>query len=115
VSRCVLVKLITNRLVPPAVMVEGVKLLLTSGRLKVIVSISAAVHVPVVQSAFVLETPLGTDIVAVLTTWVCASTEPSNPKSKPRVTRMPHSNPFALSFKSIIGRRLNTFLLMQFK
>jgi hypothetical protein len=115
VSRCVLVKLITNRLVPPAVIIEGVKVLLINGRLGVIVSMSAAVQVPVVHSAFVFETPLGTDIVAVLTTCVCAFAASSKPNSKQKTARMPHSNPFALSFKSITGRRLNTFFLMRFK
>lgn len=51
-------------------MVVGVKDFETVGRLGVMVSRSAAVQVPELQATFVLLTPEGTEIVAVLTTWV---------------------------------------------
>ena len=72
VNAWVLVKVITSSVVPFELMLAGVKLLLTVGRLGVIVSVSAAVQVPVVQPAPVFVTPDGTEIVAVLVTWVWA-------------------------------------------
>jgi hypothetical protein len=68
---CVLVKVITRSVVPPALMVEGANNLPMVGRLGVTVSMSEAVHVPELQAMLVLLTPEGTEIVAVLTTWVC--------------------------------------------
>jgi hypothetical protein len=65
-------KVITNNVVPPALIVAGAKDFETVGRLGAIVSKSATVQVPEVQSTLVLLTPEGTEIVAVLTTWVCA-------------------------------------------
>jgi hypothetical protein len=59
---------ITNKDVPPALIVEGVKDLETLGLLGVTESGSKTVHVPEVQPAPVLLTPEGTEIVAVLTT-----------------------------------------------
>jgi hypothetical protein len=53
-------------------MVEGVNDLVSVGRLAVIVSLSAAVQVPVPQPAPVLVTPDGTDMNAVLVTCVWA-------------------------------------------
>jgi hypothetical protein len=58
----------TSRVVPPALMVEGVNALETVGRLGEIVSLSAAVHVPEPHPAPVLVTPEGTEIVTVLVT-----------------------------------------------
>lgn len=87
-SLCVLVKVMTSKDVPPAVIVEGLKVLDTKGALAVIVSISATVQVPVAQPAPVLETPTGTEIEAVLVTWVCADanwgthTASKNPSTK---------------------------------
>ena len=65
-----LVKEITNNEVPPAVIVEGVKVLLTVGRLGVILSPSATVQVPAThnEDGLVFDTPDGTEIVAVLVT-----------------------------------------------
>ena len=70
VSACELVKVITKSVVPPALMVEGVKALDMVGRLGVIASISAAVHVPVLHPTPlpVFVTPTGTEIAAVLVT-----------------------------------------------
>ena len=58
----------TSNVVPPALIVDGVKSFETVGRLGVTGSESAAVQVPDVQSALVLLTPDGTEMVAVLTT-----------------------------------------------
>ena len=66
------VNVITNKEVPPAVMVDGVNVLPTTGRLGATVSPSATVQVPDVHTGFVFETPVGTEIVAVLVTCVCA-------------------------------------------
>lgn len=76
VSAWVLVKVMTNNVVPLELMVDGVKLLATVGRLGVIVSTSATVQVPDAQPAPVLVTPDGTEIVAVFVTWVCANADP---------------------------------------
>lgn len=64
-----LVNVITNKVVPPAAIVEGVNVLLTVGKLGVILSMSATVQVPEAQAGLVLVTPDGTEIVAVLVTW----------------------------------------------
>lgn len=69
-SWCVLVKVITNNVVPAALIVEGAKVLLTLGRLGVMLSLSATVHVPDVQAGLVLVTPEGTEMIAVLVTCV---------------------------------------------
>lgn len=58
----------TSNVVPPALIVDGAKSFEIVGRLGVIESKSAAVQVPDVQSALVLLTPDGTEMVAVLTT-----------------------------------------------
>lgn len=72
VKACVLVNVMTNSVVPPALIVEGVKDLEMIGRLGVIGSESAAVHVPVEQLSPepVFVTPAGTDIDAVFVTCV---------------------------------------------
>lgn len=67
-----LVNVITNRVVPPAMMVDGVNVFAMVGRLGVIASESATVQVPEAQPKPVLVTPDGTEIVAVLVTWVWA-------------------------------------------
>lgn len=71
-SLWVLVNVITSKEVPLAKMVAGVKDLATSGALTEMVSMSATVQVPEAQPAPVLDTPVGTEIEAVLVTWVCA-------------------------------------------
>jgi hypothetical protein len=53
-------------------MVAGVNDFATRGALAVIASISATVQVPEAHPAPVLDTPVGTEIEAVLVTWVCA-------------------------------------------
>ena len=70
VSACVFVNVTTNKVVPPALIVDGVKDFEMAGGLNVIVSTSAAVHVPVEQLGPepVFVTPAGTDIKAVLVT-----------------------------------------------
>ncbi|TAG24209.1 MAG: hypothetical protein EAZ37_16845, partial [Burkholderiales bacterium] len=65
-SWCVLVNVITKRVVPPALIVLGVNDLEIVGRLGVMGSESAAVHVPPVQPAPVFVTPEGTEMKAVL-------------------------------------------------
>ena len=78
VSAWVLVKVITNKLVPPAEMVEGVKVLATCGGLTVTVSTSLTEQtmgeVPVTQPAetLVFTKPAGGVMDAVLVIWVCA-------------------------------------------
>ena len=66
--------MITNRVVPPAMMVDGVNVFAMVGRLGVTASESATVQVPEAQPkpVPVLVTPDGTEIVAVLVTWVWA-------------------------------------------
>lgn len=64
---------ITNKDVPPALIVLGEKALATSGRLGETVSMSATVQVPATQvsAAFVFDKPTGTEIEAVLVICVC--------------------------------------------
>jgi hypothetical protein len=64
----VLVNVITNNVVPPALMVDGVNDLETVGRLGVTASGSTAVQVPDPHPAPVLVTPDGTEMIAVLVT-----------------------------------------------
>jgi hypothetical protein len=73
-SLCVLVKVMTNNEVPPAVMVDGLKVLETEGKLALIVSLSTALQVPAMQvvAVLVLVTVAGAVMVAVLVIWVCA-------------------------------------------
>lgn len=68
------VNVMTKRVVPPALIVDGVKDLEIIGRLGVTTSTSAAVHVPVEQlrPEPVLVTPAGTEMNAVFVTWVWA-------------------------------------------
>lgn len=110
VSWCVLVNVITNRLVPPAEIVDGVKVLPTVGRLGVMVSVSAAVHVPEAHPAPVFVTPEGTDIAAVLVTCVCASAPLWIKNRQPQATRKRFSNPEALLRFSSEQRRLDALL-----
>lgn len=65
-----LVNVITNNVVPPALIVVGAKVLEMVGWLGVMGSLSAAVQVPEPHPAPVLVTPEGTEIVTVLVTWV---------------------------------------------
>jgi hypothetical protein len=71
---CVLVKVITNKEVPPALIALGVKLLATCGKLAATVSGSIAVHTPAKQvvAVLVLVTVGGAEIEAVLVICVCA-------------------------------------------
>lgn len=98
VSAWVLVNVITSRVVPFELMLEGLKLLPTVGRLGVTVSTSATVQVPDPQPAPVFVTPEGTEIVAVLVTCVCAnagagaSCSARNSKAN-RPTKRPPANP----------------------
>jgi hypothetical protein len=73
-SLWVLVNVITNNEVPPAVMVVGLKVLETVGRLAVMVSLSGALQVPAMQlvAVLVLVTVAGAEMDAVLVIWVCA-------------------------------------------
>lgn len=64
------VKVMTKRLVPPALMVGNVNDLETNGLLALTGSTSTAVHVPDAQFRPVLVTPAGTEINAVLVTCV---------------------------------------------
>lgn len=76
VSWCWLVKVITSKDVPPALMADGEKVLATVGGLSVTVSTSEAEHttgdVAVLQPGeeLVLTTPDGGVIETVLVTWV---------------------------------------------
>jgi hypothetical protein len=65
---CVLVKVITSKEVPPALIALGAKLLATCGKLAVTVSRSLAVHVPARQvvAVLVFVTVGGAEIDAVL-------------------------------------------------
>lgn len=73
-SLWVLVKVITSNEVPPALMVLGLKVLETVGKLAVIVSLSGALQVPAMQlvAVLVLVTVAGAVMEAVLVIWVCA-------------------------------------------
>ena len=61
-----------SKAVPPTLMVVGEKVLEIVGRDGETISISAAVHEPAEQEGFVLVTPTGGEITAVLVTCVCA-------------------------------------------
>jgi hypothetical protein len=115
VNACVLVKVITKSVVPPALMVDGVNDLATAGWLGVMVSVSAAVHVPVPQPAPVLVTPDGTEIDAVLVTCVCAKLGKCNVNSKRKSHRPPQSAPVDRNPNTEDIRRLSTFFLLFFK
>jgi hypothetical protein len=73
-SLLVLVNVITSNEVPPALMVVGLKVLETVGRLAMIVSLSIALQVPATQAVavLVLVTVAGAEMEAVLVIWVCA-------------------------------------------
>lgn len=90
VSLWVLVKVMTSKVVPPALMVLGLNVLATVGKLAVTVSLSAAVHVPATQpgAVLVLVTFNGGVIEAVLVIWVCAkaSCGVANPADKPNTS-----------------------------
>lgn len=104
--------MITKRVVPPALMLEGAKVLETVGRLGVMLSPSAAVHVPVLQPEPVFVTPDGTEIVAVLVTCDCAKLELAVATKNSRAHRTPKSIPAALRLNDNRERRLNTFFLL---
>jgi hypothetical protein len=74
VNLWVLVKVTTNKEVPPALIALGVKDFATSGKLAATASISATVHVPAKQPVAVLAlvTLGGAEIDAVLVICVCA-------------------------------------------
>jgi hypothetical protein len=107
----VLVKVITNNVVPPALMVDGEKVLETVGLLGVMESLSAAVQVPNVQPAPVLVTPEGTEIVAVLVTWLWAKPDSGNDNRNSAANKQPMSLPAPNRLDKDTKRRLNTFFL----
>lgn len=116
-SWCVLVNVITNSVVPPALIAVGVNDLETVGRLGVIVSISAAVQVPVLQPAPlpVLVTPDGTEINAVLVTCVCANAGNCKLIRKRNSHKPLISMPADFNPNNDVFRRLSTFCLPIFK
>lgn len=115
VSWWVLVNVMTRSVVAPALMVVGVKDFETVGRLGVMVSKSAAVQVPELQATFVLLTPEGTEIVAVLTTWVWENAGAWESTTKTTIHRPLHSAPADNNPNLKVSRRLNTFCLQNFK
>jgi hypothetical protein len=114
VSKCVLVNVITSRVVPPALMVVGENDFEIVGRLGVMVSISAAVHVPVLQPMPlpVFVTPEGTEMEAVFVTCVCANAGICIASRKTDVHRMLKKAPADRNRNIEDVRRLNTFLLL---
>lgn len=107
----VLVKVTTNKEVPPALIALGVKDFATSGKLPATVSRSATVQVPAKQpvAVLVLVTVGGAEIDAVLVICVCANAAcEAKSASKPTSTNATALVPrvFAHFTKAI---RLNTF------
>jgi hypothetical protein len=113
-NACVLVNVITKSVVPPALMVVGEKVFDTVGLLGVMESLSAAVHVPVAQPKPppVFVTPDGTEIVAVLVTWLCAKPESGIKDRNSAANRQPMSLPALKRPHKDAKRRLNTFFLL---
>jgi hypothetical protein len=110
-----LVKVITNSVVPPALMVVGVKVLASKGRLGVMLSTSAAVQVPEPQPEPVFVTPEGTEIEAVLVTCVCANDGKCKLIKKRNSHRLLKHMPVNFNPSNEVFRRLNTFCLPIFK
>jgi hypothetical protein len=112
-SLWVFVKVITNNDVPPAVMVLGVKVLATWGKLAVTGSPSVAVQVPEMQlvAVLVLVTPAGAVIDAVLVICVCAkATCGMDREIKKPITSDKMLNTLGIeNFESF--KRLNTFAM----
>jgi hypothetical protein len=107
----VLVKVTTNKEVPPALIALGVKDFATSGKLPATVSRSATVQIPAKQpvAVLVLVTVGGVEIDAVLVICVCA-----NAVGEAKSTNIPTStNATALVLRIIAhftkAIRLNTF------
>lgn len=105
----------TRSVVAPALIVVGVNDFETVGRLGVMVSRSAAVQVPELHATFVLLTPEGTEIVAVLTTWVWENAGVLKNSRKATIHRPPPSAPADIKPNLKASRRLNTFCLQNFK
>jgi hypothetical protein len=108
-----LVNVITNSVVPPALMLLGVNDLASVGRLGVIVSMSAAVQVPDAQPmpVPVFVTPAGTEIAAVLVTCVCANAGSCNAIRKKNAHKPPTRKLADRNLSNDVNRRLSTFLL----
>ena len=107
----VFVKVITSSVVPPALIVDGVKVLETIGRLGVMLSISAAVQVPAMHPKPVFVTPTGTEIVAVLVTCDWANAGECSPARKANTHRPSTSWLVEYSLNREAFRRLSTFCL----
>jgi hypothetical protein len=96
-------------------MLDGENDLEIVGRLGVMVSESAAVHVPDVQPAPVLVTPEGTEMNAVLVTCVCANAGSCRLMRK-KNSHKPHtSTPVDLNPNHEFFRRVCTFCLLSSK
>lgn len=104
-----LVNVITNKAVPPAVMVLGIKDLMTSGRLGFTGSESAAVHVPEPQLRPVLVTPAGTDIDAVLVTRFWAAADCWNVSKKQKSAKPQAKTPTDILPRREDKRKLRAF------
>lgn len=112
VNACVFVNVITNKDVPPALIVDGVKALEMLGRLGVMESGSTAVHVPEVQPAPVFVTPEGTEMDAVLVTCVWAKAFGCTAKRKASIHRPMKTAPVSFNLNKEDFRKLNTFCLL---
>ena len=110
-----LVNVITNNEVPPALRVDGVNDLAIAGRLGVMASLSAAVQVPLPQPAAVLVIPDGTEIDAVLVTCVCANAGNCKLIRKRNTHRLLKSAPVSFNPNDVVFRRLRSFCLPIFK
>jgi hypothetical protein len=110
----VFVNVITNNVVPPALIEDGVNDLEIVGRLGVIASISAAVHVPVLHPTPlpVLVTPEGTEIEAVFVTCVCANAGACIASRKTDAHSVHQSAPADRNRSIEDVRRLSTFFLL---
>lgn len=114
VSACVFVNVITNKVVSPALIVDGVNDFEMPGRLGVMGSLSAAVQVPVEQPKPlpVFVTPEGTDIEAVFVTCVCANAGICIVRKKTNTHRPLTSAPADFNPKNDAFRKLSTFCLL---
>lgn len=112
-NRCVLVKVITKSVVPPALILVGANVFETVGGLAVTISVSVAVQIPPVQPAavLVLVTPRGTEIDAVLVTCVCAKTAGYKFNRNTNANRARSSAPVTFTPSDEFSKRLRTFCL----
>lgn len=107
-----MVNVITNSVVPPALIVDGEKDFDIVGLLGEMLSLSATVHVPDAQPEPVFVTPDGTEIEAVLVTCVCANAGICIAIRNTNAHRPPKSVPADRNPNNDIFRRLNTFFLL---